>query len=329
MLAAITGVYVLLMQDNEEYKKARREVRDDNWLIPIPFGDGQIMMKIPIPFEIGMMFKAFPEAFLNLMYGDLDARGFRDSIVRQVNNSTSIDVTGFQIVKPLLDVYRNQNSFTKQDIVPFWVNRDKEAAEQFDERTTILSKELGGLINVSPMKLDYLVGGYGGSLGMSIWMMTDKIIREVSGDKTAGTRADYTDVNNIPVIRRFFYDAGTAGSRQQQEFYELRAESNKMVTTLNSIANRGDIAEYYAYANLRRGLLDTRQEVLAMAKYLKRYRDTRDAIIKSGLSDEQTREYLEELEADKNLRLLAVPILRERGEIPSRAASAIFAAFTG
>jgi len=329
MLAAMTGVYFMLMSDNEEYKKARREVRDDNWLIPAPvLGEG-VMLKIPIPFEIGMMFKAVPETFLNFMFGDMDARGFRDSLVRQVNNSTNIDITGFQIVKPLIDVWRNKNSYTGQDIVPYWVNKGTEASEQYDERTSTISKELGKLINVSPMKLDYLVGGYGGSLGLSLFLMTDKIIREVDGDKTAGTRADYSDVNNIPGVRRFFYGAGTAGDRQQQEFYELRDESDKMVATLKKIAERGDIGEYYAYANARRGLIETRESVLAIERYLKRYRETRDAILKSELGADQTRDYLEQLEADKDLRLSVVPVLRERGEIPSRAASAIFAAFTG
>jgi hypothetical protein len=69
--------------------------------------------------------------------------------------------------------------------------------------------------------------------------------------------------------------------------------------------------------------------VLAIERYLKRYRETREAILKSDLGAEQTRDYLEQLEVDKDLRLSVIPVLRERGEIPSRAASAIFAAFTG
>jgi hypothetical protein len=329
MLAATTGVYFMLMQDNEEYKKTRREVRDDNWLIPAPVLGDKVMLKIPIPFEIGMLFKAVPETFLNFMFGDMDARGFRDSLVRQVNNSTNIDVTGFQIVKPLVDVWRNKDSFTGKEIVPYWVDKGTEAAEQYDERTTEISKALGSVLNISPMKLDYLAGGYGGSLGLSLFLTTDKIIREASGDKTAGTRADYTDVNNLPVVRRFFYNAGTAGSRQQQEFYELRDEVDKTVATLNKIQKRGDIAEYYAYANTRRGLLEIKSEVLAVERYLKRYRQTREDIIRSDLPADVKRDYLEQLDADRDMRMTIVPVMRERGDIPSRAASAIADAFIG
>lgn len=327
MLAATTGVYFMLMSDNEEYKKTRREVRDDNWLIPAPVLGDKVMLKIPIPFEIGMLFKAVPETFLNFMFGDMDARGFRDSLVRQVNNSTNIDVTGFQIVKPLIDISQNKNSYTGKDIVPYWVNEKTEAAEQYDERTTAISKALGGAINVSPMKLDYLVGGYGGSLGLSLFLTADKILREVIGDKTAGTRADYTNVNNIPAIRRFFLDAGTAGSRQQQEFYELKDEVDKMTATLNKIEESGDVADYYAYANSRRGLINTKTEVLRLERYLKRYRQTREAILSSDIPSETKRDYLEQLDAARDLELINVPVLREKGDIPTRIGSGLLAAF--
>jgi hypothetical protein len=38
MLAALTGMYYLLVSDTDEYKNLRREVRDDNWVIPLGGG---------------------------------------------------------------------------------------------------------------------------------------------------------------------------------------------------------------------------------------------------------------------------------------------------
>jgi hypothetical protein len=328
-LAALTGVYFMLMQDNEEYKKARREVRDDNWLIPAPFMGGKVMLKLPIPFEIGMLFKATPEIFLNLMFGDMDARGFRESLVRQATNSLNFNITGFQIVKPLTDVIRNKNSFTGKDIVPYWIDKGTEASQQFDEKTSLISKEIGEALNISPMKLDYIIGGYGGSLGLSLFLLTDKIIREAAGDKTAGTKADYTDINNVPLLRRFIYNAGKAGSLQEQEFYELRDESDKAYATIRDIAKEGDVSKYYAYLHSRKSLISTRQEVLAIERYLQRMKDLKKEILRSDMPDEQKRLYLEQIEADKDLRLTGVPLLRERAEIPARAASAIFDVFIG
>ena len=64
---AATIIYYLLVSDTDEYKEAKRELRDDNWLIPTPF---DYTLKIPIPFEIGMIFKAIPERFLDLVLGE-------------------------------------------------------------------------------------------------------------------------------------------------------------------------------------------------------------------------------------------------------------------
>jgi hypothetical protein len=328
-IAAMTGIYFLLMSDNEEYKKARREVRDDNWIIPT--GVEGVTLKLPIPFEIGAIFKTVPEIFLNFTFGDLDARGARDSIVRQINNSTNIDLLGFQAIKPLVDVMRNRDSFTGKEIVPYWVNKSTEVSQQYDDRTTEISKYIGNLFNISPMKLDYLIGGYGGSLGTSLLLTANAAWEQASGDKTAGTRADWTDINNIPVIRRFLMDTrlGGVGTRVQQDYYELRDEVRKAVATLNKFKEENDVDGYYAYQNSKLGLLNVRQEVLAIDKYLKRYRDTRDALRKSDLPPDTIRKLLREIEDEKNLRLTVVPTLRERADIPANIGSAIFDAFIG
>jgi len=328
-IAAMTGIYFLLMSDNEEYKKARREVRDDNWIIPT--GVEGVTLKLPIPFEIGAIFKTVPEIFLNFTFGDLDARGARDSIVRQINNSTNIDLLGFQAIKPLVDVMRNRDSFTGKEIVPYWVNKSTEVAQQYDDRTTEISKYIGNLFNISPMKLDYLIGGYGGSLGTSLLLTANAAWEQASGDKTAGTRADWTDINNVPVIRRFLIDTrlGGVGTRVQQDYYELRDEVRKAVATLNKFKEENDVDGYYAYQNSKLGLLNVRQEVLAIDKYLKRYRDTRDALRKSDLPPDTIRKLLREIEDEKNLRLTVVPTLREQADIPANIGSAIFDAFIG
>jgi hypothetical protein len=328
-IAAMTGIYFLLMSDNEEYKKARREVRDDNWIIPT--GVEGVTLKLPIPFEIGAIFKTVPEIFLNFTFGDLDARGARDSIVRQINNSTNIDLLGFQAIKPLVDVMRNRDSFTGKEIVPYWVNKSTEVSQQYDDRTTEISKYIGNLFNISPMKLDYLIGGYGGSLGTSLLLTANAAWEQASGDKTAGSRADWTDINNVPVIRRFLMDTrlGGVGTRVQQDYYELRDEVRKAVATLNKFKEENDVDGYYAYQNSKLGLLNVRQEVLAIDKYLKRYRDTRDALRKSDLPPDTIRKLLREIEDEKNLRLTVVPTLREQADIPANIGSAIFDAFIG
>ena len=328
MITAMTGVYFLIMQDNEEYQKARREVRDDNWLIPMPGVEG-LMLKLPIPFEVGAIFKAIPESTLNLMFGDMDARGWRESVVRQVNNSTNIDLLGFQIIKPFVDVMRNRNSFTGAEIVPYWVNKTKEAGLQYDNRTTEIAKDIGQFFNISPMKLEYLINGYGGSIGLTTLMTANKVWQLASGDKTAGTRGDWTDPANIPIARRFFIDMETAGTRMQQEFYELKEEVDKAVSTINAYRDERDLSGMLAYRASKQSLLNVRQAVLSLDAQLRRYRRIRNNIIDSDMPNERKRQLLRELDQQKDLALTGVPVLRDKGDIPAKLDTAIIDAFIG
>ena len=52
-LTALTAAYWMLVSDDDQYKEASDYVKDNNWLIPNPFGTQPI--KIPIPFEIGLL----------------------------------------------------------------------------------------------------------------------------------------------------------------------------------------------------------------------------------------------------------------------------------
>ena len=49
--------YALVIKD--EYRARRREERDDNWLIFT--GSDLPPLKIPVPFEVGVLFKTLPE----------------------------------------------------------------------------------------------------------------------------------------------------------------------------------------------------------------------------------------------------------------------------
>ena len=332
MIAAMTSIYWTIMSNDDDYKKLRREVREDNWIIPT--GVPGVFAKLAIPYEVGIISKAIPEIFLNYMAGDLDTRAARDSLVRQIGNTTNLSLTSFQIFKPIADIIKNKDSFTKGDIVPYWTEQNTARYMQYDDRTTEISKGLARAANyiglpISPMWIDYVVGGYGGSMATSILLLADKTVKQAMGDKTAGTRADYTDINNIPVLRRFFLDMGTTGSRLQQEFYELRKEVDKAVGTMNKMKKEGLTDDYLLYRNAKNDLIGTRNAVNAIDKYLVRYRQYRKMIIESDMPDDQKREALQELEDDKNLRLSSVPALRDRADLPNDVLIGIFDAFTG
>ena len=63
------------------------------------------------------------------------------------------------------------------------------------------------------------------------------------------------------------------------------------------------------------GLIETRPQVLAIDRYMKRYRDRRDAIRRDEtISDEVKKELLKQLDLSRNARLSKVPYLRTKIE---------------
>jgi hypothetical protein len=68
MIAGLTALYAMSMEDNEQYKNANTSERMNSWFIPVP---GSTMpLKLPVPFELGIIFKMIPEAMVRIMYSD-------------------------------------------------------------------------------------------------------------------------------------------------------------------------------------------------------------------------------------------------------------------
>jgi hypothetical protein len=68
IMAGITLAYAAMMQDDESYENANPEERYGNWFVRIPGLEEPL--RIPIPFELGLIGKALPEGIYRLMASD-------------------------------------------------------------------------------------------------------------------------------------------------------------------------------------------------------------------------------------------------------------------
>ena len=60
MIGGITMMYAMAMGDDDVYKNANTAERLSNWFVKIPGTD--ITIKLPTPFEYGILFKMLPSA---------------------------------------------------------------------------------------------------------------------------------------------------------------------------------------------------------------------------------------------------------------------------
>jgi hypothetical protein len=175
MVTATTMAYVALMQDDEAYKKAKPEERYNNFFVRIPGFDEPI--RVPIPFELGYLFKAIPEAIVDVAFHDESVSKALGGIGKLLWQSNPVALP--QAVKPLTEVVLNK-SFYGGDIESAR-EQGLKAEERYRTGTTELAKLIGsvtGMVGVSPIKIDYLVRGYTGSAGIAAMSLLNPLLKE-------------------------------------------------------------------------------------------------------------------------------------------------------
>mgnify|MGYP003132200310 CR=1 FL=1 len=312
-LMALTAMYYMMVSDDEEYRGLRREVRDDNWIIPLV--DGIPALKIPIPFEVGMIFKTFPERFIDEFMGREIEPEPLTSVKRQLGTSAKVPFfdggLGFQLLKPIAEVYQNRNTFTNTEIIPYYQQK-LESGLQSRRSTNELLRVIGETFNVSPAKLEHLFRGYTGTLGGYVLDVADVTARGVTG-----TPLIPPNLNSIPVLRRLLQDIDRSGGGLQQQFYELRSEVDTAVQTMNKLRKDERFDEYSAYRSNMQGILNVKGQVRSIERYMDNYRKRRDRLLRrTDISPTARGELLKQMELERDRRLAIVPELRDRANIP-------------
>jgi hypothetical protein len=160
------------------------------------------------------------------------------------------------------------------------------------------------------MKVQYVMQGYGGSMGSYALSAVDAITRAVTDRDFIPPSAD-----RMPVMRRFVQTS--RGGGLQQQFYDLRGEVNQVVQTLNRLEKEGRTEEYIAYRESHADILNTRKAVLSIDRYMKNWREKRDKVVMSKtLSPTVKAQLIKQLENERDRRLAVVPVIKDKANIP-------------
>lgn len=233
LLATTSLMYAGMVEDEDEYKSASPQVRDDNWIIP-GFGLGS-GFKIPVPFEIGFLFKTVPERVYHYYSGDQNYKQSVDAITRGVVSTLEFNPFGAQISKPAMEAMMNHSFYTGTSIVP-WYLEQAEAKYQRRLGTNELASTIADAFNASPLKVEHVLRGYTGTLGGYILTVADWGMRELKGLPARPTlRAD-----QMMVARRFL-QSGEGSRGALSEWYEFRNSARGMLNAFNSAKKDGDI----------------------------------------------------------------------------------------
>lgn len=234
---------LLAYHDDPDWQRREEWDRNNFWWFKI----GDVAFHLPKPFELGAV-GTLAERGAEWMFSDeMTGARFAQQLGALVSDQLSMNPTP-QLLKPLLDLYANKDSFTDKPIETMGMERLRRE-DRYSDRTSELARLLGQLglpdptqlamgrwESLSPVQLDHLVHAYFGWLGTSITTALDFGIRPLvtDGEKPA------MKLKNVFLVGSFVESLPASGSRYVTQLYEQAKEVEQAYGSFREALKRGD-----------------------------------------------------------------------------------------
>jgi hypothetical protein len=245
MMAIMTMAYAMMMQDDEAYKNATPEQRYGNWFIRIPGIDEPF--RVPIPFELGLIFKAVPEGIYNAAFGTEEGSKVAKDLTMQLlrslpGNPAEAGVPVPTAIKPFIETALNKSLFTGRDIVDARME-GLDKAYQYRDKTPEILKILGpafAAVNLSPVQIENIIRAYTGAMGIGI----ASIVMPTTSSQAGPVEGRVSDT---PLIGGLFQpnDAG----RVIDEAYDSMKDVQRSMKTYKKLVEEGRLDDAREYLN--------------------------------------------------------------------------------
>ena len=269
MMAALSTVYAMMLQDDEDYKKLPDNVKDNNWLLPSPIGDERSFIKISIPYEVGFLFKTLPEAFVRYMADTSTGKETLASVALGIKrNLPGEGILIPQAFKPALESVTNYSFFTGRPIEGM---SDKGLPVEYrGPHASELAKTLSSFglnkIELSPAKIDALIQGYLAELGTFSTGLASSAINAATGKEPPAK-----NLEQMPFFKAFLTNPNT--SKAATDYYEISNNAQEAVNAFNRMKKEGRIEEAKEFVSK-----EENKKLMTAAPSLRKIQDQMSAI---------------------------------------------------
>ena len=264
MMAMLSAAYAMMLQDDEDYQKLPDNVKDNNWLLPNPFGGGNSFIKVSIPYEVGFLFKTVPEVAVRYMAGTSTGKevlaSYRSGLQRNLPGEGILIPQG---AKPALEAITNYSFFTGRGIegmsdqgLPV-AQRGPNASEV----AKVLSKAGLDKLGISPAKFDHLMQGYFAELGTFSTGMAGSAIAAATGKEPPAK-----NIEQMPFFKAFMTNPNT--SKAATDFYEITGAAQETVNAFNRMKKEGRIQEAQEFLSD-----EDRRKLMSIAPAMRKVQD--------------------------------------------------------
>jgi len=269
-----------LNKDEEWFKELDPRERFLHWWFPV----GDELVRLPRPFEVGLVFGALPEALVDGWY-----RAEPDRVREWLKVFGESSTPNLMPVIPniIAEQLANERFHFDTPIVPMG-EQQKPAEEQFNEYTSRVAITVGRMFDVSPRRVDHAIQGMFG-------YVAGDVLR-VIGLGAPGTDRE-SEVADIPVFGRLFRPGGQTGSTPASidDVYDLLAEAQKKQHSEREPETRTE-------RQRRLMLTDAAQAISAIYYIRSESQSTQDRRSLTFEAMEIAQEVLEAVESDRTTR---------------------------
>lgn len=241
IVMALSSLYAAGAGDDEDYQEMDLRTRDSNWILPGGY-------KIPVPTELGALFKVVPERVVEYMrrQGTPEEQtaweATRTALTYIMEQYVGRTVPVPQGVKPLLEAWTNYSFFTGRELEGIYQKQQDPSMRRASNTSELaiaiseFSRDVVGVDKVSPILIDNALNGYFGSSAGLLVAMTDSLLNPTRVDRP---------LHKWALVSNYMYDP--VGTRRMTEFYEEREKVGRANTTLNELM-KTDLDRAAAYA---------------------------------------------------------------------------------
>ena len=232
-----------MYKDDEDFKRREDWDRDNFWWFKV----GDTQFRIPKPFEIGALGTIAERTYEQIADDSVEGKVFSSRINSMLADTFSLNPTP-QMVKPLIDLYANKDSFTGAPIESGGMeNLSKQ--ERINSNTSGLAIALGGISEaaakimtfnpqaqgVSPIQMDYAIKAYLGWLGATAASTADLAVEPF----TEGTKVRKPVIDTVGL--GFIKTEPQTQSKYMTQFYTNNARIQSAMADMRHYAELGDM----------------------------------------------------------------------------------------
>jgi hypothetical protein len=291
LIVGLTAAYHMwhMAQDEEEdpwYYNAPEYIKDNYWILPpnifgVDTDASTPALRIPIPFEVGVLFKVIPERIMQLIDGQTNSREALKSMGRHVTGTFNVSFP--QWFQPILEVATNKNWYTGRPIVSYWQDQNESwlANPMYVSPAAIeLAKYMDEIgVRWDAEKIDHFFRGYTGTLGSYALMAADSIMRDAANMPDRPQRR----LDEKAVVGRFLQEP--QGRGPIQAFYDIYNELKIFNSTLAQMEKYGRPEAIEKYLSSRDDLTLYGDYVTEIGDELAEIRQFRSAVLSDKSAD--------------------------------------------